>query len=134
MSKIFSCIFLLVAAGSSCNQSAPVSKKDALQSARGFIESSLKGDFDMAQQYLMQDSSNMQYFEGYKEFISKQNDSEKEGYKNADIIIDSTQNLSDSVRVITYSNTFKNKPSKLKIVKKGNDWLVDFKYTFQNDQ
>ena len=49
------------------------------------------------------------------------------------LLIDSTQQLSDSVTIITYSNTYKNKPSKLKMVKKNNEWLVDFKYTFNSN-
>ena len=134
MNRLLVGVLLLSIMITSCNQQAPVSRKDALGSARGFIESTLKGNFDVAQQYLLQDTSNMQFFEGYKQFYATRNDSVKEGYKNADIIIDSTQNLSDSVRVITYSNTFEKKPTKLKITRKGSDWLVDFKYTFQNDQ
>ena len=118
---------------SACNDSAEVSKKDPLESGRGFIESSLKGNYDEAKKYLLQDSTNIQYFEGLEDFNSNRSDDEKEGYKNANIIIDSTQQLSDSVTIITYSNTYKNKPSKLKLVKKNNEWLVDFKYTFNSN-
>ena len=39
---------------------------------------------------------------------------EKEGYRDANILIDSTQKISDSVTIITYSNTYKNKPGKIK--------------------
>jgi hypothetical protein len=123
----------LVVIGSACQHSAEVSKKDPLESGRGFIESSLKGDYDEAQKYLYQDSMNMEYFNGLKDFNSKQSNAEKEGYKNANILIDSTQQVSDSVSIITYSNTYKNKPSKLRMVKKGNQWLVDFKYTFNSN-
>lgn len=117
-----------------CKHSAEVSKRDPLESGRGFIESSLKGDYDQAQKYLLPDSVNLQYFEGLKDFNSKRSNDEKEGYKNANILIDSTQQLSDSVTIITYSNTYKNQPSKLKMVKKNNEWLVDFKYTFNGNR
>jgi hypothetical protein len=123
----------IILATAACSHSAEVSKRDPLESGRGFIESSLKGDYDEAQKYLLQDSINMQFFEGLKDFNSKRSDDEKEGYKNANILIDSTQQLSDSVTIITYSNTFKNKPSKLKMIKKNNEWLVDFKYTFNSN-
>jgi hypothetical protein len=119
---------ILIAAA--CSRSAEVSRKDPLESGRGFIEASLKGDYNEAKKYLLKDSINMQYFEGLEDFYTKRSDEEKEGYKNANILIDSTQQLSDSVTIITYSNTYKNKPSKLKVVKKNNEWLVDFKYTF----
>ena len=116
-----------------CRHSAEVNKRDPLESGRGFIESSLKGDYDEAQKYMLQDSVNIQYFEGLENFNSKRSNDEKEGYKNANILIDSTQRLSDSVTIITYSNTYKNKPSKLKMIKKNNEWLVDFKYTFNSN-
>mgnify|MGYP001552555590 CR=1 FL=1 len=133
MKKIIIGLLVVVSLISACSHSAEVNKRDPLESGRGFIESTLKGDFDEAQKYLLQDSVNMEYFNMYKDFNSGRSKEEKEGYKNANIIIDSTQNLSDSVSIITYSNTFKNKPSKIKLVKKNNDWLVDFKYTFNNN-
>ena len=75
----------------------------------------------------------MEYFRGLEDFNSKRSNEEKEGYKEANILIDSTQQLSDSVTIITYSNTYKNQPSKLKMIKKNNEWLVDFKYTFNGN-
>ena len=123
----------IILTSTACTHSPEVSKRDPLESGRGFIESSLKGDYIEAQKYLLKDSINMQYFEGLENFNSKRSDDEKEGYKNANILIDSTQQLSDSVAIITYSNTYKNKPSKLKMVKKNNEWLVDFKYTFNSN-
>ncbi len=134
MNKILISTLVIIITITACNHSSEVSKKDPLESGRGFIESSLKGDYDEAKKYLLQDSTNMQYFEGLEDFNSNRSDIEKEGYKNANIIIDSTQQLSDSVTIITYSNTYKNKPSKLKLVKKDNEWLVDFKYTFNTNQ
>lgn len=129
MNKIISLLIFTIAI-SACNHSAEVRKSDPLESGRGFIESSLKGDYDEAQKYILQDSTNIQYFNGLKDFNSKRSTDEKEGYRNANILIDSTQKISDSVTIITYSNTYKNQPSKLKMVKKNNEWLVDFKYTF----
>jgi len=134
MNRISAGLLILSITMIACNQQAPVNKKDPLESARGFIESSLQGDYGGAKQYLLTDSTNTQYFEGFKEFYNKQNETEKEGYRNADIIIDSMQKVSDSVTIVYYANTFKKKQSKLKMVKQGNDWLVDFKYTFQNNQ
>jgi hypothetical protein len=130
MKRLKTCLLLIVTAITACQHSSEINKKDPLESGRGFIESSLKGDYAEAQKYLLQDSTNMQYLNGLKEFNSKRSDEEREGYKNANILIDSTQQLSDSVTIIIYSNTYKNQPSKIKLVKKNNEWLVDFKYTF----
>jgi hypothetical protein len=130
MKRLITGLLVVITMITACQHSAEVNKRDPLESGRGFIESSLKGDYVEAQKYLLQDSTNMQYLNGLKEFNSQRSDEEREGYKNANIIIDSTQQLSDSVTIITYSNTFKNQPSKIKLVKKNNEWLVDFKYTF----
>jgi hypothetical protein len=117
-----------------CNQSSKTKKNgDPLEAGREFIDASLKGDYDYAKIYLLPDSTNLMYFDRFVEFDNKKPEAEKNGYKNANIIIDSTQNISDSVSIINYSNTFKKEPSKIKLVKKNNEWLVDFKYTFSGN-
>jgi hypothetical protein len=113
-----------------CNNSSSVDKSDPLESGRGFIEASLKGDYITAKKYLLDDSTNLQYFEGLKDFNSKMDVENRRGYSDANIIIDSSIAKSDSVNIIYYTNSFKNKPSKIKLVKRNNEWLVDFKYTF----
>ena len=115
----------------SCDQSVKTKKNsDPLEAGREFIDASLTGDYDYAKKYLLADSTNLMYFERFVEFDKKKPATEKEGYKNANIIINSTENISDSVTIINYSNTYKKEPSKIKLVKKNNEWLVDFKYTF----
>jgi hypothetical protein len=113
-----------------CKNSSSVDKSDPLESGRGFIEASLKGDYITAKKYLLDDSTNLQYFEGLKDFNSKMDVENRRGYSDANIIIDSSIAKSDSVNIIYYTNSFKNKPSKIKVVKRHNEWLVDFKYTF----
>jgi hypothetical protein len=112
------------------NDDTAANKRDPLESGRSFIEASLKGDYVEAQKYLLQDSTNLEYFNGLRDFNTKLSRLERENYREANIIIDSTQDVSDSMTIITYSNTFKKVPSKLKMVKHDNEWLVDFKYTF----
>lgn len=123
----FSC--LLFAA---CDQQkkSTVNNADPLEAGREFINASLSGDYDHAKKYLLADSTNLMYFDRFVEFDEKKTKADKEGYKNANIIINSTENISDTVTVIHYSNTYKNEPAKIKLLKKNNLWLVDFKYTF----
>jgi hypothetical protein len=123
-------VTIIVAA---CNNSGNVDKSDPLISGRGFIEASLKGDYLKASNYLLKDSTNLEYFEGLKNFNIKMSREDRRGYSEANIIIDSSISKSDSVDIIYYTNTYKNKPTKLKMVKHNNDWLVDFKYTFSNN-
>lgn len=116
-----------------CNNSTNVNKSDPLESGRGFIEASLKGDYVKAEEYILPDSTNIEYLHILRDFNSKRTPLERENYRDANIIIDSTQTVSDSVTIITYSNTYKNVPQKLKMIKHNNDWLVDFKFTLNEN-
>lgn len=132
MKRFLIILVVFTTLASSCNNDN-VDKSDPLISGRGFIEASLKGDYKQAKKYLLNDSTNMEYFQGLKNFNEKMSDEEHRGYSDANIIIDSSINKSDSVTVIYYTNSFKNKPSKIKLVKKNKDWLVDFKFTFTDN-
>jgi len=116
-----------------CSNDVTVDKSDPLTSGRGFIEASLKGDYKVAEKYLLKDSVNMQYFQGLKDFNKNLGPETRRGYSEANIIIDSSIAKSDSVDILYYTNSFKNKPSKIKLIKKNKDWLVDFKYTFSDN-
>ena len=113
-----------------CDQAGKQKNTDPLETGRQFIDASLKGDYDEAKKYLLPDSVNIEYFNGFVKFNDRLSQKEKEGYKNANIIINSAENISDSLMIIDYSNTFKNAPSKIKLVRINNEWMVDFKYTF----
>ncbi len=116
---------------SACDQKVRVNaNNDPLETGRQFIEAALKGNYEEAKKYVLPDSVNIEYFNGLVKFNDRLSEKEKEGYKNANIIINSADNLSDSVTIINYSNTFKNTPAKIRLVKINNEWMVDFKYTF----
>lgn len=131
MYKIILAAFLFLSF-TACNESTQKIKKNAdpLEAGREFINASLTGDYDYAKKYLLEDSTNLMYFDRFVEFDEKKPSADKDGFRNANIIINSTEKLSDSVTLINYSNTYKKEPSKIKLIKKNNEWLVDFKYTF----
>lgn len=133
MKRAFIILSAIILFSTACNNDVKVDRSDPLSSGRGFIEASLKGDYIMAEKYLLKDSTNMQYFQGLKDFNKKLDAETRRGYSEANIIIDSSIAKSDSVDIIYYTNSYKNKPSKIKLVKKDNDWLVDFKYTFNDN-
>ncbi|MEO6637353.1 MAG: hypothetical protein ABIN25_03685 [Ginsengibacter sp.] len=125
------CIILFFVTG--CNNVGSIDKSDPLESGRGFIAASLKGDYTKAEQYILKDSTNTQYLDGLRDFNKNSSPIEREGYRDANIIIDSSVAQSDSINIIYFSNTFKKVPQKLKVVKMGSDWLVDFKYSFNEN-
>lgn len=133
MKKIFIAFAISAFAIISCNNSSGVSKRDPLESGRGFIQASLKGDYVKAENYLLKDSTNNQYFELLRDFNKSSTPIERENYSEANIIIDSITTVSDSVNIIYYYNTYKKEPSKLKMVRHNDEWLVDFKYSFTDN-
>ena len=133
MQKMIFVCFVVSFFFESCNQSNPsIHRTDPVEAGREFIDASLKGDYDIAKKYVLADSTNMEYFNRLESFNKNLSSKEKDGLKNANIIIDSIQNISDSVTIINYSNTFKKSPAKIRLVKINNEWLVDFKYTFSS--
>ncbi len=133
MQKLFLVSFIIILFGG-CNQSEkPVSLNDPLETGREFIDASLKGNYDRAQQYMLVDSTNKRYLESLKDFYKKMSPAEKDGYKNANIIINPSEAVTDSTTIINYTNTYKNKPSKIKVIRINKEWRVDFKYTFVGD-
>lgn len=128
---IVACTILFLLTG--CKSGGNVDKTDPLESGRGFIDASLKGDYTKAGEYILKDSTNEQYLNGLRDFNKNSTPIEREGYREANIIIDSSVAQSDSVNIIYFSNTFKKEPQKIKMVKKGTDWLVDFKYSFNEN-
>jgi hypothetical protein len=132
MNRVF-LVLMIVLGLAACKDKSTLNLSDPLQSGRGFIEESLKGNYDEAKKYMATDSTNMDYLERLKDFYKKMDQSEKEGLKNANIIINGTENVSDSVVIMNYSNTYKKIPSKIKLIKVNNEWRVDFKYTFSGN-
>lgn len=130
----FIAVMLLASLAWGCSTPDAADMSDPLSSARGFIEASLLGDYVQAEKYVLDDSLNIQYLNGLTEFSKKLSPLERENYRTADIIIDSTATVNDSTDIIYFKNTFKKEPTRLKLVRRGDVWKVDFKYTFEDEE
>jgi hypothetical protein len=119
-------IFFLV---ESCTDNAPKRPTTALDTGREFIRTTLDGDFKNAEILLYKDSLNTEFFETYKRTFNKLTAEKKAGYQKADIIVNSFTEINDSTSILDYSNNFMNQPTKIKLIKQANNWMVDFKYT-----
>ncbi|MFN4286404.1 MAG: hypothetical protein ACK4E8_10625 [Lacibacter sp.] len=107
---------------------------DALGTARAFIRYSLDGDYKKARQLLYADSVNLLELDLIeKRYKTDMKEAEKEGYRKASIIIHSVENVNDSVVIINYSNSFKNKQMPIKVIRKNGQWQVDLDYTFSGN-
>jgi hypothetical protein len=108
---------------------APENEVDA---ARDFIRAALDGKFDEARKLMVDDSINQQDLDVserlYKERMSPE---EKAQYKGASIHIYEAPKVNDSTTIVYYANTYRNQKDSLKVIRRDNKWLVDFKYIFK---
>lgn len=129
-------LFTVVAAltvFTSCNDKRTNPTTD-IDVARAFIKDVLENDFKDAKTFVLDEEMNKQYFELSKKNFEGKSGDELKKYKEAEIIIYELQPLSDSVTIINYSNSYKKDvKNKLKVVRIDGKWLVDLKYTFQEN-
>lgn len=132
MNKIVVLIFSLLLL--SCNSNKKTIPQTDIETANAFIRDILDNNLTDAEQYLLKDGSNEEYFQTFKQQYSNKTKTELENYKAADIIINETSNVTDSVSIINYSNSYKRESkNKLKMVRINGKWLVDLKYTFSGN-
>ena len=116
------CLFLLIA----CEGKTDTPNTD-IEVARTFIKDILENNFKDASRYVSPGETNQQYFSRFKKFFESKSPEELKQYKEADIVINEIENVSDSVTVVNYSNSFrKNEKDKIKVVKVNGRWLIDF--------
>ncbi len=130
MKKTILLLLVVIAAFAACKEKHE-RPDDALGTAREFIRSSLNGEYDWARELMVKDSLNL-YELGVieKKYNTEMSAKDKEGYKGSSIVIHSVDNVSDSVVIVNYSNSYKNKQMPIKVVLRNGLWQVDFNYTF----
>ncbi len=116
-----------------CSCSSYPKAENALDAAREFIDGCLKGDFDKADFYMLQDEENRKQLDALKEDYRKKGASQKAQYKDASINILQEDATSDTIQIINYKNSFDNIARKTKVIKRDGVWLVDLKYTFNGN-
>jgi hypothetical protein len=122
---------LIIVVSFSCNEQEENKRPtNAMDVGREFIRTTLDGDFKKAEELLLKDSLNLEMFDKYEKFYANKLTSEvKQGYKKASYNINKLEDVNDSTVIINYSNTYMNKPTNIRIVKRDKLWSVDFEYT-----
>ncbi len=120
----------------SCNDASEDKPKEQsennIDAARNFLEASLKGNFDEAKEFMIQDSLNEDYLDKSKRmFHVNMNEETRQGLRGATIRIHDVKNISDSASTIIYSNSFMNNHDTLRVNRINGEWLVDLKTLFQ---
>ncbi len=127
-------LFLLLACAG-CNndkeETKEVTSENDVDAARNFIRSALDGNWKEARRFMLQDSTNSQLLDASESnYQVHMNKEDKRGYREASITFYDTREVNDSVAIINYSNSYKNKKDSLRVLRSGGTWLVDLKYSF----
>lgn len=125
--------FLLVL--QACNNSDTTSQKPTaasendIDAARNFIRAALDGKWSDARRYMLRDSINDQLIDMTENRYRDVSRDDQRSYRESSIRLDPSRQIGDSVTIVTYSNSFRNKKDSLRVVRKDDQWLVDLKYS-----
>jgi hypothetical protein len=137
MKRLFqlSLLFFILSGCNNTDKKAeePPKPENGMDAAAKFIRAALDGDYAKARAFLVKDSTNMQTIDKYEDFYNNNRTPEdKKAYKEASIrFLKDTHKVNDSVTIVYYSNSYKNKPDSLKVIKINDDWFIDLNFTFQ---
>ena len=131
MKQIALVLLLMVVFGCGESYEAP---DNAIDCGRQFIDAIFDGNFKRARQLMVPDEQNMQLLNDRlaKDFRSR-NSLDKDQLRNASIVINEIENVSDTVTIINFLNSYDNKPAVLKVVFRNGHWMTDLKYTFSGN-
>ncbi len=124
--------FFIIASCSNDSRKYPKAE-NALDAAREFISSSLKGDFQKASFYMLKGEENQHKLNLIEKDYRSKSNSQKQEYFDASIIINEDAALNDTIHIINYQNSYDNIARKVKVINRNNIWLVDFEYTFNGN-
>lgn len=137
MKKLIQLSLVVILFLSACNDSSKemeVKPENGMDAAGKFIRAALDGDYKKARTFLVNDSTNQQIIYLYEwNYNNRMTLEDKKAYKNASIrFLNDTHRLNDSVTIIHYSNSYKDKQDSLKVMKSNGQWLIDLNFTFQS--
>jgi hypothetical protein len=134
MIKKFLVLLAFAAAIFSCNNQSKKEPVTDIDVANTFVRDLLDNNFKEAEKYLLKDETNNQIFDRFKKQYSGKEKAILEKYKQADIIVNETSYVTDSVFIFNYSNSYsRSDKTILKLVRIDGKWLVDLKYTFSGN-
>lgn len=129
-------LFIITVTIVSCKDknNSDATSENNIDAARNFIRAALDGKFDEARTYMLTDSINTNYMDVAERSYQNADKPVKDGYRTSSIRIYSpVTDVNDSTSIIIYSNSFKNDPDTLRVMKVKGKWLVDLKYLYEHD-
>ena len=114
----------------SCNQDNKyLPAKDPLVAGREFIDASLKGKFEKADFFMLQDEENKRLLQKIAEQYSKVDNAKLKQLTESSIVIIDFTYVTEKETVINYKYSFDGYVRKIKVIQQSTgNWVVDFKY------
>jgi hypothetical protein len=116
----------------SCNDKSYKKAEDAQDAGREFIRASLDGDYDRADFYMLQDTTNRLLMKKWRNDFERIDGDTKKKYKDASILVIDVHPVNDSITSYTYSNSYMRDTTTISIVRIKGEWLVDLKEILNN--
>lgn len=117
----------------SCSNSCPPPADDPLVAASLFLDHCLKGEFENASCYMLQDSTNKRLLLDVEKKYKTKSSIEQKEYATASIQIENDEVLDEKTHIIYYKNSYDKIARKIKLLQQDDGWLADFSYTFNGN-
>lgn len=129
MKFALSLLFLFLCIGCS-NPKNYIPANDAFDAAREFVGACLKGDFERASFYMLQDEQNKGLLKEKEVKYRSTTASQQRQLGEASIQNITIEEITPNETIVYYKNSYDNIGRKVKIIFTNKTWLVDFKYSF----
>ena len=130
-----SSLLLLFACNNPNNEPEVIKPENGMDAAAKFLRAALDGDYTRAKTLLVKDSTNQQMIDIYEwNYNNRMTPEDKKEYKNASIrFLKETHAVNDSVTIVHFSNSYKDKNDSLKVIRANGQWFIDLNFTFQKN-
>lgn len=125
----------MFACNNSNNEPEEIKPENGMDAAGKFLRAALDGDYRKAKTLLVKDSTNQQMIDIYEwNYNNRMTPEDKTEYKKASIrFLKETHAVNDSVTIVHFSNSYKDKNDSLKVIRANGQWFIDLNFTFQNN-
>ena len=125
----------MFACNNSDNETEVIKPENGMDAASKFLRAALDGDYTKAKTLLVKDSTNQQMIDIYEwNYNNRMTPEDKIAYKKASIrFLKETHPVNDSVTIVHFSNSYKDKNDSLKVIKANGQWFIDLNFTFQKN-
>jgi len=122
---------VMLALAMGCSDKANNEMADnALDGGRYFLENCNQGDFNKANNYLLDNPDNQSYFKGISLQYFTLDKEGRQQLRQASIQINEVRAIDSNQSIISYQSSLDKIPHQLKVVNSPRGWKVDLKYTY----